>query len=80
MPASFADCVADHLEPFPLLVAEAESCLAAARLHRRCKERGLGASTIDCHVAAAAIENDCHLLTTDRDFERISRISPLQWL
>lgn len=70
--------VAYHLEPFPLLPIEPEACLAAARLYRRCKEQGLGASTIDCHIAASAITNDCQLLTTDRDFQRLVRICPLE--
>ena len=33
---------------------------------------------IDCHIAANVIENRCQLLTTDRDFERVARISQLQ--
>lgn len=73
-----ASQIAGFLEPFPLLPLEPEVCLAAARLFRRCKDQGLGASTIDCHIAASAIESGCHLLTTDRDFERMVRASPLQ--
>lgn len=73
-----ADTVAERLEPFPLLLIEAETCRTAARLYRQCREQGLGASTIDCHIAASSITNDCQLLTTDRDFERMASISPLQ--
>lgn len=69
--------VAKHLEPFPLLPMEPENCSAAARLYRQCREKGLGASTIDCHIAASAITHDCRLLTTDRDFDRMAGISPL---
>jgi len=70
--------VAEHLEPFPLLPIEVDTCRFAADLFRKCRHRGLGASTVDCHIAASAIENDCHLLTTDRDFERLTQIGPLQ--
>ena len=70
--------MADYFEPFPLLPLEPELCRAAARLFRRCRDQGVGASTIDCHIAASAIENDCHLLTTDRDFERMSEVSQLE--
>jgi predicted nucleic acid-binding protein len=70
--------IAEYLEPFPLLPIEPDVCLAAARLFRQCREHGLGVSTIDCHIAASAIENRCQLLTTDRDFERMVRISQLQ--
>lgn len=73
-----ASQVAEHLEPFPMLPIEPDTCLAAASLYRRCREKGLGASTIDCHIAASAMANDCQLLTTDRDFERLARICPLE--
>lgn len=73
-----ASQVAEYLEPFPLLPFDSDTSLAAARLYRRCLGKGLGASTIDCHIAASAIENDCQLLTTDRDFERLARICPLE--
>lgn len=73
-----ASRVAEYLEPFPLLPIELDTSLAAARLYRRCREKGLGASTIDCHIAASALVNDCQLLTTDRDFERMARICPLE--
>ena len=73
-----ASQIASYLEPFPFLAFEPETSLAAARLFRRSKERGLGASTVDCHIAASAIENDCLLLTTDRDFERMAHICPLR--
>jgi predicted nucleic acid-binding protein len=73
-----ASQIAHYFEPFPLLPIDPEVCLAAARLFRRCREQGVGAATIDCQIAASAIENGCRLLTTDRDFERMARISPLE--
>ena len=69
---------ADFFEPFPLLPTESNLCRAAARLYRRCRDKGLAASTLDCHIAAAAMENDCQLLTTDRDFERMSQVCPIE--
>lgn len=73
-----ASQVAEYLEPFPLLPIEPDTCLAAARLYRRCREKGVGASTIDCHIAASAMASNCQLLTADRDFERMARICPLE--
>ena len=70
--------VVEGLESFPLLPVERATCLAAARIYRRCREEALGASTIDCHIAASAIDNDCQLLTTGRDFERMASICPLE--
>jgi len=73
-----ASRVAEYLESFPLLPIEPDTCLAAARFYRRCREQGVGASTIDCHIAASAMANDCRLLTSDRDFERMAEVSPLE--
>jgi predicted nucleic acid-binding protein len=69
-----------HLEPFPLLELERSGFIAAADLHRRCAAKGVSASTADCQIAAAAIRNDCVLLTADRDFERMARVSELRLL
>jgi predicted nucleic acid-binding protein len=73
-----ASQVADYFEPFPLLPVDLDLCRVAARIYRQCLDQGLGASTIDCHIAASAIENDCQLLTTDRDFERMSQVCPVE--
>lgn len=70
--------IADRLDPFPLLPIKPDLCRAAARLYRQCRGQGLGASTIDCHIAASAIEYNCRLLTTDRDFERMSQVCPIE--
>lgn len=66
-----------HLEPFPLLDLGRSDYVAAATLHRRCAAKGLGVSTSDCQIAMAAIRHECLLLTADRDFERIARVSDL---
>ena len=72
--------IVSHLEPFPLLELARSDFVAAADLHRRCAAKGVSASTADCQIAVAAIRNKCVLLTTDRDFERISRFSDLALL
>jgi len=70
--------VARHLEPFPLLELERRDFIAAASLHRDCVSTGVSVSTADCRIAAAAIRHDCLLLTADKDFERIARLSALK--
>lgn len=52
----------------------------AAELFRQCRKKGLGIGTIDALIASLAIQNECALLTTDKDFERIASIVPLQIL
>ncbi len=70
--------VARHLDPFPLLELERPDFTAAAALHRRCAARGVSTSTADCQIATAAIRHDCLLLSADKDFERIARLSDLR--
>ena len=68
----------DRLRPFPLLGLDRSDRIRAATLHRRCAASGIAASTADCEIATAAIRHDCRLLTADRDFERIARVSDLR--
>ena len=70
--------VARYLEPFPLLELDRRDFIAAASLHRECAATGVSVSTADCQIAAAAIRHDCLLLSADKDFERIARLSPLK--
>jgi predicted nucleic acid-binding protein len=72
--------LARDLEPFPLLQLDRRDYVAAARLRRTCAAAGVTASTIDCQIAAAAIEHRCVLFALDRDFDRIARHSALQLL
>jgi predicted nucleic acid-binding protein len=69
--------VAKKLAAFPLLQLAREDYVAAANLHRACARRGIAASTVDCHIASAAIRHKCKLLTVDRDFERIATVTAL---
>jgi len=70
--------VARHFEPFALLELERSDFIAAASLHRKCTARGVSVSTADCQIAQAAIRHDCLLLSADKDFERIARLSELK--
>lgn len=70
--------VARHLEPFPLIELERRDFIAAASLHRDCASTGVSVSTADCQIATAAIRHDCLLLSADKVFERIARLSALQ--
>ena len=50
----------------------------AAELHRRARSRGAaGASTVDCVLAALAIDNRLAVLHRDRDFDQLARVSEL---
>jgi predicted nucleic acid-binding protein len=63
---------------FRRMVTYFGSYIAAALLHRHCRSKGISVTTADCQIATAAIENDCLLLTADKDFEHIARHSDLK--
>lgn len=63
------DLLLDLMEGFPLLLATQKHYLAAARIANACRRRGITISTVDCLIAAMAVEAKSPLLTTDRDFE-----------
>lgn len=70
--------VASYFDSFPLLDLRRDDFITAAKIRRTATTKGLSLSTPDCQIAAAAIEHQCHLLTTDKDFEHLSRWVPLK--
>jgi hypothetical protein len=46
----------------------------AARMHNRCRSRGIAGSAIDFLICAAAQRRNWQVFTTDRDFERYERV------
>lgn len=60
-------------DPMPLDLFE-----EAARLFRRCQDRGITPGFADSLIAVCAIRNDVPLLTLDSDFQRIAAIVPLR--
>jgi hypothetical protein len=58
-----------------------ETWLKAARIYRDCRKRGKTVrKTVDCIIAAIAIENNLTLLHKDSDFDHIAACTPLKVL
>jgi len=70
--------VSEYFQPFPFLSLDRVGVETAARLFRSCRSKGVAASTIDCQIAATALQHNCQLLTADHDFERIAAVSSLR--
>ena len=67
------------LTGLPLVPLDIDGHVAAARLFRTLRRRGVTVrGTIDCLIAQACIAVDAELLTTDRDFLRIAEHSALR--
>lgn len=72
------DHLREALEPFPLLPLSRDSFMDASRLRNRCRKAGIQASSVDFLIASACIEHGAPLLTADKDFARIARVSDLE--
>ncbi|MBI2202511.1 MAG: PIN domain nuclease [Candidatus Rokubacteria bacterium] len=67
------------LTGLPLVALDVAGHVAAARLFRTLRRRGVTVrGTIDCLIAQACIAVDGELLTSDRDFLRIAEHSALR--
>jgi predicted nucleic acid-binding protein len=63
---------------FPVLQTPIDLWEAAAVLGRDCRQAGATASAIDLLIASIAISYGAELVTLNRDFEPITRCSPLR--
>src|SRR5262245_50916423 len=69
----------DLLVALPLLTLDVSGHVAAARLYRRLRGRGITVrGTIDCIIAQTCITAGIELLSTDQDFTAIARHTPLR--
>jgi predicted nucleic acid-binding protein len=67
------------LVQLPLLALDADGHVAAARLFRRLRRRGITVrGAIDCLIAQTCIAAGVELLSTDQDFAAIARHTPLR--
>ena len=71
--------IENYFSPFFELFPQKSTYFLAARIYRDSRSNGHPIrSSIDCLIAALAIESSCKLLHKDRDFEYISEISRLK--
>ena len=67
------------LVQLPVLTLDVEGHVAAARLFRRLRGKGVTVrGTIDCLIAQTCIAAGVELLSTDQDFAAIARHTPLR--
>lgn len=69
--------ILDGFSALPCLMPEVRDHVEAAGLRTRCRRKGVQIGTIDALIAQLCINHELALLTTDRDFERIARHTPL---
>jgi predicted nucleic acid-binding protein len=70
--------VRDQLRAFDEPSLDPADYEEAARIHNRCRSRGVSGSAIDFLICAAASRRDWQIFTTDQDFTRYADVVPLK--
>jgi hypothetical protein len=70
--------ILERFAALPLLVPDRQDHVEAAELRNHCRRRGVQIGTIDALLARLCLRNDLTMLSTDEDFQRVARLSPLR--
>jgi predicted nucleic acid-binding protein len=71
--------IAAILDSFDYAEADKGTYRYAAEIYRGCRAKGFTIrSTVDCIIAAIALQHDLEVLHDDRDFDAIARFLPLR--
>ncbi|MCX6969735.1 MAG: PIN domain nuclease [Verrucomicrobia bacterium] len=74
-----AVAIEKHFLPFIEIFPQRGTYKLAARIYRNCRNRGFTIrSSVDCLIAACAMEQNCSVLHRDRDFSIIAEICSLK--
>ena len=74
-----ADAIEKHFLPFIEIFPQRRTYKLAARIYRDCRNRGFTIrSSVDCQIAACAIEQNCSVHHRDRDFSVIEKVCGLK--
>ena len=71
------DMLQKYLVPFPDLPIETADYVEAAKFFNLCRSKGIQGSNTDFLICALSSRNKFPIFTTDRDFERFSRLLPI---
>lgn len=79
--AAAARAIEVHFEPFIEVFPRRSSYRLAAKIFRDCRKAGYTIrSSVDCLIAACAMENNCFVHHKDRDFSFIEKVCGLKIL
>ena len=70
-----SETIVSYFRAIPLLVPDRSDYESAADLHNLCRRKGVQTGTIDALLAQLCIRHDLLMLTTDKDFQQISKIA-----
>ena len=70
--------IIERFAALPFIVPDRVDHIQAARIRNRCHQKGIQTGTIDALLAQLCLRHELALLTTDKDFQYISKIYPLR--
>ena len=70
--------ILEQFGALPLIVPTRGDHVDAAELRNRCRRDGVQVGTLDALLAQLCVHHDLVMLSTDRDFHRIAKRSPLR--
>lgn len=70
--------IAERVEPLPEVRTDVLDHIAAAEIQNVCRRVGVQIGIVDAVLAQLCIRHGLRLLTADRDFEHVARITELQ--
>lgn len=73
-----AERIIDRFAQIAMVTPTRGDYIGAARLHNRCRSRGVQAGTIDALLTRICIRHDLIMLSTDREFSHIADWTPLK--
>jgi len=72
--------VSAALESFEFLAQGRETFLMAGEIYRTCRAKGFTIrSSMDCLIAATALEHDAYVLHNDRNFDAMAQFFPIKF-
>ena len=71
------DEIVERFGALPLIVPDRQDHIEAANLRNLCRRAGVQIGTIDALIARLCIGTDLTLLTADKDFTRVAKLSRL---
>ena len=75
--ASHFERLESHLQAFPDAAIRTEDYVTAAKFFNLCRSKGIQGSNTDFLICAVAVQHDCAVFTTDRDFRLFAKHLPV---
>lgn len=67
------------LRAFPDMLLETQDYELAASFYNQCQSKGIQGANTDFLICAAAVNHNCEIFTTDKDFSHFATVIPIKF-